>query len=153
MKTGIIIHSNTGNTKSVAERIKEKLITGGDSAEIIRLRIAGEYKPGDLNVRLENMPDISPFDRLIIGSPVNAFSLAMPMKLFLKEIGDLSGRKIDCYVTMFFPFKWMGGYNAISLMKKICQNNNGMVTSSTIINWSSKNRENMIKEFISKIVN
>ncbi len=31
MKIGIIVHSHTGNTLSVAQKIKERLVSGGHS--------------------------------------------------------------------------------------------------------------------------
>ena len=42
MEIGIIIHSLTGNTMSVAERLQERLVADGHDVEIEQLKTIGE---------------------------------------------------------------------------------------------------------------
>jgi hypothetical protein len=44
MNIGIIVHSETGNTHSVATTLKEKLAAAGHTVSIERLKVVGESK-------------------------------------------------------------------------------------------------------------
>lgn len=68
MKVGIIIHSHTGNTLSVAERLKEKLVAVGHQATIDQVTAVNEDPSA--KVELKTMPDTSTYDALIFGAPV-----------------------------------------------------------------------------------
>ena len=76
MNIGIIVHSQTGNTYSVASELKEKLVTLGNEVELERLKVIGEDKPGKKDVILEEIPETVKYDTIIFASPVQAFSLS-----------------------------------------------------------------------------
>jgi flavodoxin len=58
MKTGILIHSKTGNTLNVAEKIMTKLKADGHSASIERI-IAANDEETDINkIQLTNIPNL-----------------------------------------------------------------------------------------------
>ena len=46
MNIGIILYSETGNTYSVSQKLKEKLIKAGHSVNIERLKVIGKVNPG-----------------------------------------------------------------------------------------------------------
>ena len=76
MKIGIIVHSITGNTLSVAEHIQQQLAEKGHTAVIERIRPSGkEPVQSEAAVQLTSMPDLSGYEALVFGSPVQAFSL------------------------------------------------------------------------------
>ncbi len=76
----IIYYSLTGNTKSIAEKIRKK--TGGDVFEIQTVRAyppeysatteeaKRELQTGDLPALKKNPPDMSSYDLILVGSPV-----------------------------------------------------------------------------------
>ena len=77
MKTLVVYFSKTGNTKRVAEAaIKE--LDGCDVAELLFDEKANT---------IEGAVDPSGYERVVLLSPIWAFSLAEPMKLYLKEFG------------------------------------------------------------------
>jgi len=49
MKIGIIVYSQTGNTLSVAEKLKEKLAVAGHSAEIEQVMVGASRETGPSN--------------------------------------------------------------------------------------------------------
>ncbi|HLV10788.1 MAG TPA: flavodoxin family protein [Halanaerobiales bacterium] len=144
MKIGIIVYSQTGNTYSVAQNLKEKLKTAGHVAEIERVTSTGEATPGSKNFQFDALPVVDPYDLLVFGAPTHAFSLAPVMTAYLDQLSSLKGKKIACFVTKQLPFHWTGGKQAISRMKKICEAKGGTVYGMEIVIWSkSKHIENM----------
>ena len=56
MDIGIMVYSQTGNTLSVAEKLKEALSEKGHTVTVDRVTAQGEVAPGR-SVSLEQMPD------------------------------------------------------------------------------------------------
>ena len=152
MKIGIIIHSTTGHTLSVAEKIKEKLISLNHEAEIEKIIATKDEEIDIIKFELINSPKIDQYDFLIFGAPVRAFNISPVISKYFSEIKSFENKKIICFVTMTFPFKWMGGKNAVSKMKNICEEKNGKVIYSEIISWSRKNREENINKMINDFI-
>ncbi len=151
MKVGIIIHSETGNTDSVAQKLKEKLSEAGHMATIERLSVVGKARPGMKEVQFETLPDISQYDALVFGSPVQAFALSSAMKCYLEQIGSLQDRKVALLITQFFPYPWMGGNQAVGKMKSICAEKGAAICGSSIINWSSRRRDAKIFDDVDRL--
>ena len=151
MNIGIILYSQTGNTYSVSLKLKEKLITAEHSVDIERLKVVGEVRPGTKDIRFETLPDIEPYDALVFGSPVQAFSLSSVMASYLTHIASLQGKKVAFLVTQYFPFPWMGGNRTVGQMKKICEPKGAVVCGAAIVNWSNPNREKRIIEVVEKL--
>lgn len=150
MNIGIILWSQTGNTHSVAEKIKKKLISVGHAVNIDRLKIIGEFKPGQKDIQFETLRDVKKYDGIVFGAPAQAFSLAQVMKKYLSQIPSLKDKKIALCVTKELRFNWTGGNQAINKMKKTCLKNDGAVYGSGIIIWSSPNRQQMIDDVAEK---
>lgn len=148
MNIGIIVHSQTGNTYSVASKLKEKLVTLGNEAELERLKVTGEDKPGKKDVTLEKIPEAGKYDTIIFASPVQAFSLSSVMAAYLKQINSLKGKNAGCLMTQYFPFPFLGGNRAMRQITNICVSKGATIFSTGIVNWSRSDRE----EQISKIV-
>ena len=70
-KTLVVYYSKTGNTRTVAEAIAEKL--GGDLEEINEQGAAISTK------------DPSSYDLVVIGTPVNGFRASTPIQGYLKQ--------------------------------------------------------------------
>ncbi|MGZ7116756.1 MAG: flavodoxin family protein [Methanobacterium sp.] len=149
MKIGIIVHSQTDHTYSVAQNLQKKLTEAGNDIEIKRVMMVGGDRPEGKNVQIENPPDVSQYDALIFGGPVHAFSLAPAMKVYLEQIPSLQDKKIALFVTKGLRFEWTGGTRAIGQMKKICQSKGGMIMGTGIIIWN-KQRDKKIAEVVEK---
>jgi flavodoxin len=150
MKIGIIVYSQTGNTLSVAERIKENLLQDGNIVSIERV-IAETNDPGNLEIKLKSIPNINTYDVIVLGSPVQGFSLAPVMKKYLEQITNLNNKKVICYATQHFPYSWMGGNRAISQMEKECRKTSEDIYNAGVVNWSSKEKENKINNVIMNV--
>jgi len=150
MKIGIIVYSNTGNTFSVSEMLKEELENSGNVVNIERILIENNKEADLKKIVITNSPNVSQYDLIIFASPVNAFTLAAAFKAYLNNLPSLINKKVLCFVTMFFPFKCLGGNRAINFMKNSALAKDGEVLDTDIINWSKKNRQQQIINLIQK---
>lgn len=150
MKIGIIVHSQTGNTLSVAQKLKEKLSSAGHTASIEQIKAVDEKQTDPKKMQIQKMPDISSYDALILGAPVHAFSASPVMKVYLSQLPSIQGKKVACFVTKMLPFKWTGGTGAVSHMKKSCESKGGSVVAAGVINWKSGSREKDIADLVEK---
>jgi len=153
MKIGIIVHSHTGNTLSVAEKLKEKFLAKGHLVTLEQVTAVNEDPEAAANVELLEIPNITGYDRLIFGAPVRGFSLSPVMLLYLNQLPSLKGKKIGCFVTQQLSFAWMGGNRSIKQMKKAIIAKNGTIHETGVVNWSSKKREDLITDIINRLTN
>lgn len=148
MKVGVIVHSHTGNTLSVAEKMKEALSASGHEVTLEQVKAVNE-NPNDIkNIQLELNPDIADYEVLIFGAPVWAFSLSAVMNTYLKQLPSMNGKKVSGFVTQSFPFPWMGGNRSIKQIFKICGEKGASILKSGIVGWSKKNREELITKLV-----
>ena len=151
MNIGIILYSETGNTYSVSQKLKEKIVKAGHSVNIERLKVIGKVHPSTKDVKFESLPDIEPYDALVFGSPVQAFSLSSAMTAYLSQIKSLLDKKVAFLVTQFFPFPWLWGNRTIGQMKKICESKGATICGAAVVNWSKPSREKQIAEMVEKL--
>jgi flavodoxin len=151
MKIGIIVHSDTGNTLSVANRLKERLTEAGHKVKLEQIRAKGNPKPGTPDVSVESCPDVGKYDGLIFGAPVNGFSLSPTMISCLNEAGSMKGKKVACYVTKALRFHWTGGNRAIKQMKGPIEAKGGKLVGSGIVIWKKSHREKTTSEVVERI--
>lgn len=151
MKVGIIVHSKTGNTLHVAEKIMNKITADGHSATIEQITATNDGETDINKIQLTNMPGISEYDVVIFGAPVHGFSLSLIMQSFLLKCESLHGKHVGCYVTQQFPYPWMGGNRAIEQMKGLCKTIDANVIDTAIINMSNKKRDKMIDDAVEKL--
>jgi flavodoxin len=152
MKIGIIVYSNTGNTLGVANRMKEKLLAEGHAVTLERVIAANSNPSPTEQIKLTSIPDVSPYDVVIFGSPVQGLSLAPVMKTYMSQLPPLKGRKAGFFVTQQFPFPWMGGNHAIRQAQQICKGKGADLYAAGDVNWSSKKREDLIRSVITNTV-
>lgn len=150
MKIGIIVHSQTNNTYSVAEKLQKKLQEAGNEVNIEKVNMVGGNKPQSKDIQIENPPDVTGYDGLVFGSPVHAFSLAPAMKIYLEQISSLQDKKVALYVTKGLPLKFTGGTRAIGQMRKICESKGANIVGTEIVIWRGdvdKNIDVLIRKF------
>ncbi|MDX9690902.1 MAG: flavodoxin domain-containing protein [Acholeplasmataceae bacterium] len=142
MKELIVFYSKTGNTRSIAERIKKVLTCETDEIKAL------SDDPNQTYVELTHAPDLNHYPHIIFGSPVHGFTLPKVTKAYLDGLNDLDGKTFDLFVTHFFPFAWMGGNQVLKQMKKIIESKHGEVKMMTSINWKSKKRDRVIEDML-----
>lgn len=151
MRIGIIIHSHTGNTLYVAEKLKNALAAKGHAVQLERVTAVNEDPGAKEKVRLKSIPDIIPYDALIIGAPVRAFSLSPVMKAYLAQISEIQARRVACFVTQHFPKPWMGGNHSVNQIIQAIKKKGGEVIEKGVVNWTGKAREEQINEVVSRL--
>ena len=92
----VIYYSLTGNTKKIANQIKE--IT---NADIYEIKTIDELKPGFFvyskikkqlatiiypKIKNDNFPDFNQYDIIFVGSPIWWYTVSTPVSSFLKEV-------------------------------------------------------------------
>lgn len=148
MKIGIIVYSQSGNTLTVAEKLKQRLANAGNEVAIERVTTAGKARPGTKNIEFKNAPRVDPYDALIFASPVQGFTLAEPMAEYLKQLPPLQGKQAACFVTKQLPSRWTGGNRAVGQMKKICAARGAAFRGSAIVFWTESRRDKSIAECV-----
>lgn len=152
MKIGIILHSQTGNTYLVGQKLEEKLKTMGHDVTLLRMKTIGNPEAKDEDIQLDVMPEVIDYDALIFGGWIQAFNLCPGLSKYLKQLSFLKDKKISVFLTQHFPYKWMGGNTGMAKMKKILSSKGAVVSYSGIINWSKKNqRDDQIDKLVEKL--
>jgi NAD(P)H dehydrogenase (quinone) len=154
MKTAVVVFSQTGNTKSVAEKLKTKLEAEGHEVKIEDIIPKGETHPGIKNIEFERAPQLKEYEGLIFASPVQAFSAASAMRFYLAQLEDgaLEGKKTACLLTKHLPGKWTGGTRAVRQIGRLLRTKGSQLSHSEIIVWSGKKREEKIWEALENLV-
>jgi len=151
MRIGIVVHSHTGNTLSVAQKIKEELSAAGHTVALEQVTAVNEDPSAAGNIQLKTAPEVDSYDELIFGAPVRGLSLSPVMKAYLSQLRSLSGKKVACFVTQHFPYPWMGGTRSVRQIKEICEAKGANVSQTGIVNWSHKERERKIEEVVKNL--
>jgi flavodoxin len=147
MKIGIILFSETGNTYSVAKKLKENLKKHDVTIEKIEVNRTSKDRS---EFKITYNPTLDNYDILILGSFTEGFKLNPVMKSYLED-KQLKDKKVLLFITHFFPYKWLGGNSAMKELKSIMEIKQANVLASSVINWSSKKRTletiDLINEF------
>lgn len=151
MNIGIIYYSQTGNTRSVAEKLQQRIASAGHTAALEEITISGSTPAQPGKFELKNIPSPSGYDAVIFGAPVQAFSLNPVMKAYMEQLPDMTGKKTACFVTKQIPILWTGGTGAIARMKNACESRGAKVAGTGIVVWAGKKREQSIKRCVEEI--
>lgn len=127
MKTLVVYHSYTGQTRMIAEKIKEKL-----NCDILELKptvpfstdyqsVVDEYQSNEADKKIVNIEDIAidlkEYDKVVIGSPVWWYTITPVVRSFLTKY-DLSNKKIYPFAT---NAGWLG--RTFKEVESICNGN------------------------------
>lgn len=152
MNIGIILHSQTGNTCFVGQKIEEKLKAKGHNVTLIRIQTKDAANKDEKDIQLDCMPDVDGYDALVFGGWIQAFNLYPGVAMYLNQLPPLNDKKVTCFLTQHFRYKWMGGTIGLSKMKKILVSKGATVLAAEIINWSDENkRPKQIVELVENI--
>jgi len=148
MNIGIIIYSHSGNTLCVGEQIKDALLAEGHSVQLERIEASNEDSKSKEPIRLTAIPDITPYDAVIFGAPVEAFQLSPVMRAYLDLLPELKGRKASCFVTQHLKKKWMGSSRAVKQITRAAEQKGTPIIASGIVQWSSEARPEQIRQVV-----
>ena len=68
MKIGIIIHSQTGHTLSVAHKLREQFLNAGHTVSIERVAASNDTETNVDSIALTCVPKLDKFDMLVLGA-------------------------------------------------------------------------------------
>lgn len=151
MKIGIIVHSFTGNTLSVANKLMEALMNHGHTVTFERVVVQNENTNQSGNIVLEQAPDPSAYDMVFFAAPVRGFSLSPGMKTYLTQVASLQGKKAGCFVTQQLKYPWLGANHALRQMTGLIDQKGGETLATGSVSWSSKEKEALIDQLVAKM--
>lgn len=154
MNIAIIAHSQTGNTLSVALKLKSRLEEMNHHISLVHIKNSEQQNAMNQEPSLIISGDelLQEYDVLIFAGWVQAFSLCLGFSSYLKKLPVLKANQTHIYVTHHFPFAWMGGNHAVSQMKSILNSHNITVDTTKVFNWSSKKNPEQIHDWVEETV-
>ena len=157
MNIGIIVHSKTGTTLKFSEIIAGKCREKGHTVDLVQLKTDIAVDSGSvrqkMNFSLINNPDCSGYDAILAGGPVWALSASPIIIAFLEEQQSFSGKKLLPFVTMSFPFTFMGGKQAIKLMSSTAAGKGAVVLPGKIVPKLFHNYRALMEKAAEEIAN
>lgn len=151
MKTAILVHSMTGNTLYVAQKLKDQLQAKGHEVALEKLEpVGGEDKNmvDPTKIVLRPVLDLQGFDNVVLAGPVRGFSMSPVLKAYVSQVESLKGRKMILFVTHFFPFSFLGGESAIRQMRAAVEAKGAQVVATGIVDWKGFGREKKINRLV-----
>lgn len=154
MKIGFIIHSQSGNTLSVAHKLMDQLNIQGHDVVLTHI------KDEDVNNSMQHPERLvtvveevkSNVDVLIIGGWFQAFSLCRGLNHYINHQLNIQAKETHLFLTHHFPFEWMGGTNAMKQLSKHVLMKGHVVKTTKIFNWSRKNNQHQIELWIDSMM-
>ena len=135
MNIGIVVYSQTGNTRLVATKLKEALSAAGHRAVLEEVKLAGERKQGSKIFELGPLPNLDAYDALVLGTSVEAMSLSPIMVKYLEAVPTLERKSVACLLTQGLPYRWLGGNRAVRTMTRLCEAKGAKILGSCVVNW------------------
>ena len=154
MSVCIVYHSETGNTKKVAEHVAK-----ATSATLIPVRDLAGYnkitmyllgipraRAGDKATIEPPVIDVSAFDLVVVGSPVWAFRPTPAANAAIAALAGCEGKKGIVFIT-----SGGGPRDALEIMKKALEGRKVKVEGSFHFPMKELGDEKKLKEFVDAI--
>jgi len=109
MNIGIIVYSETGNTLALCEQARDILTGYGQTVTLAKIT-CNDIK---LDRTLRDAPAADRYDLVILGTPVQGFSLPVPVQDYLARATFAQGVKLGVLVTQYFKADWLGGTRTV----------------------------------------
>jgi flavodoxin len=154
MHVGIIVYSQSGHTASAAKAIAENFREHGHEVDIKLLLTTGMSRPGSSHFTICNAPEqeeIDQYEALIVGSPVWGFKESTVIREFLTWLKKLNGKKALCFATMAFPWKSLGGNQAVRHMSEDLQASGGNVLPGEVLHYFFGFNKQQLSEALERI--
>jgi multimeric flavodoxin WrbA len=129
----------------------EALLKTGNEVRLKRITAGNDASNSRRPPVLTSIPDISGYDAVILGAPVQGGRLSPVMQTYLDMLPSVRGKKVACFVTQHFTTKLMGSTRAVKQITQAVEQKGSSILSSGIVQWSSKNREEQILQVIDQL--
>jgi hypothetical protein len=151
MNLGIVVYSQTGNTRSVALKLQEALSAAGHRVRVDEVKLAEERRQGARAFSLGSPPSVDGLDALVLGAPVEAFSLSPVMAAYLRGVPSLERARVACLVTQGLPYRWLGGIRALRQMRKLCEAKGATVLGGDVVTWMGAGLDGRIARAVGRL--
>lgn len=151
MNIAILVHSRTGNTLQVANRLLQRFQDAGHTGAVIEVKASGGSGQDPSTLAFEGVPELDGYQGLVFAAPVHGFSPAPDMAEFMRRLPSLKGKSAACLVTQAFPFAWMGGTRSTRLMGSLCESRGASVLGYGVVNWGRSCREALIERAVERL--
>ena len=148
MNIGMVVYSRTGNTLSVAKKLKERLSAAGHTVTLQRLEAVGPISLGPSSPELKTVPAIGEYEAVVLGSSVQGGVLPPIMMSYLQKVTSFEGKKVACLVTGFFPSAGWGRNQTVAQIVEICESKGTTVCGSGSVGWFSLRRGQQISKVV-----
>jgi flavodoxin len=146
---GIIVYSLSGHTLAVATRLGEHLSALGHNVVLERLETAGPDTDA-ARVVLKACPDVRRYDAVVFGCPVRGGQPAPPMRSYLERLESMSGKRVACLVTGFFPAAW-GRSQTMASMSEICESKGAKICGCASVGWFNMRRHRDMAQAVDEL--
>jgi hypothetical protein len=102
---------------------------------------------------LKDIPSMEGYDILILGTPVQGFSLPVPVQDYLKRTEIPKRQKLGVLMTQYFKVGWLGGNHTMRQLLSAVAYANPDLYGYGIVHWSSRRRETQIKDLVKILTN
>jgi menaquinone-dependent protoporphyrinogen IX oxidase len=153
MNLGMIVYSLSGNTLSVAEKLKEKLSAAGHAVTLKRVETIGVATLQNEEAELKTQPAIETYDAVIFSTPVRGGKLPSPMERYLEQVPSLEKQNVALLVTGFFPVAGWGREQVITELKDACKSKGAQILGAASVGWFSLNRKQQIARAVDTLRN
>ena len=152
MNIGIIVFSKTGNTLSVAEKLRDTLITKSHKVVLEKVTASNDSEMDPGKILLTNAPSTHGYDMLVFASPVYGGRLPAVMQTYLQRIPAMEGKLAAGFVTEAFPFPSWGGNQTIKGLEELVKAKGSKLSATSVVNWTFPGRRKaLIAETVEKI--
>jgi flavorubredoxin len=137
MKIAILYHSVSGNTRTFANLISDKLKAKGHSVDLIEVQTNTPVKPAPISqtppFEITNMPDPANYDAILAGGPVWAFSISSIIYQAVNQLKNLQGISFLAFSTMGFPLTGMGGKGALKTLNNLAARQGARIINGAVV--------------------
>lgn len=149
MNIGIIVYSETGNTLALCEQARDILTGYGQTVTLARITV-NDVK---LDRSLRDAPVADRYDLVILGTPVQGFSLPVPVKEYLARATFAQGVKLGVLITQYFKADWLGGTQTLKQALAAFARFNPVFYGSGIVHVRSRKRDEQINAAMRALTN
>lgn len=149
MKIGINFYSETGHTKQACQDLAERFKSNGHDVFLNEITVEDVQS----NKTLKDIPSMDNYDILILGTPVQGFSLPVPMVEYLKKTQMPKKQKLGVIITQYFKVSWLGANHTMKQLLNGCAYANPDLYGYSVVHWSSKRRAEQLIKAIDKLTN
>jgi len=149
MNIGIVVYSETGNTLALCERARD--LFAADGHDVTLARITADVSGGVRTLR--DAPDASACDLVLLGTPVQAFSLPLPVRQYLLDATFREGVRFGILVTQFFKADWLGGTRTVKQAAALVARCHPLFYGSAIVHVRSRRRNDQINAAMRTLTN